>query len=689
MSDLLRRLAILRGYNRGVEKRDPTVAEEARDRRTETESFTESRSAEDVEREIEKESIVLRRARPVLAVKDNVAQLVFEDKKDSETWGQRLKSARPALDLTIPAVGRIELRGGGLSWVGTGWLVAEDVIVTNRHVAEEFVAGGGDGLRFKMGAARRIEADIDFLEEIDNPHELVFAITRPLHVEPKPGPDVAFFRVAMTSGDARLAQPIKLAPAYRSDADLAALRLAVIGYPASDSRVPEPDLMRRIYGDVYDKKRLAPGGVTRIDETRLWHDCTTLGGNSGSVVLDLDQGAAVGLHFSGAFLTTNYAVRADVVASLLKDVQSGPDRRPPKTPPRHPDGVHDAPPAEPRAPSPAAGSASLSIPLTIKVSIQLDGARVGPVVLAPATAGDGDGEDALIDDGEEAVPDDYRDRDGYLPQFLGEGAEVALPEPKRGLDDILTFKFDGEHETELRYEHFSVLMSRSRRMCLFSACNIDGQQSRPTKRSGWRFDPRIPRAAQIMKECYGAQPRFSRGHMTRREDPAWGPPETRRRGSDDSMHVTNATPQMQGFNAPIWLALEDYALENARRDDMRISVFTGPYFTPSDPTMYGVRIPLSFWKVIAFIHDESRRLCATGYEMNQEKSLQPEDEFVFGAFKSPQLGVAAQTSIRTIEAKSGFGFGGLAGLDPLGGEEESVAGGARPLARVEQIRFFR
>ena len=108
------------------------------------------------------------------------------------------------------------------------------------------------------------------------------------------------------------------------------------------------------------------------------------------------------------------------------------------------------------------------------------------------------------------------------------------------------------------------------------------------------------------------------------------------------MHVTNATPQMQAFNAPIWLALEDYALGHAKEDDMKISVFTGPYFDDDDPEMYGVRIPLAFWKIIAFIHDETGKLCATGYEMNQEQSLQPEEEFVFGAFTSPQLNVATQ-----------------------------------------------
>ena len=37
------------------------------------------------------------------------------------------------------------------------------------------------------------------------------------------------------------------------------------------------------------------------------------------------------------------------------------------------------------------------------------------------------------------------------------------------------------------------------------------------------------------------------------------------------MHVTNTTPQMQAFNAPIWLALEDYALGHAKEDEMKIS----------------------------------------------------------------------------------------------------------------------
>jgi endonuclease G, mitochondrial len=124
-------------------------------------------------------------------------------------------------------------------------------------------------------------------------------------------------------------------------------------------------------------------------------------------------------------------------------------------------------------------------------------------------------------------------------------------------------------------------------------------------------------------------------------------------GNEDTMHVTNVAPQMQAFNAPIWLALEDYALQHAREDEMKISVFTGPYFTDRDPDMYGVLIPLTYWKVIAFIHDDTGKLCATGYEMGQEQSLQPE-EFVFGAFTSPQLGTATQ--VPTVRSRRRTAF---------------------------------
>ncbi|MGZ6184939.1 MAG: DNA/RNA non-specific endonuclease [Candidatus Binataceae bacterium] len=679
-------LSRLRRYITSVKEKDPKLAEEIADSGVQHEMAVAMQSPEAIERQIELESIAMRTTRPVLAIRNNETKLIFIDEADSEIWGERIKKAKPLLDDAIRAVGRIDLKGGQLTWVGTGWLVAENILATNRHVAREFAVRKGDGFTFKMGISEQMSADVDFLQEIDNPDSLVFKLIRPLHIEDTAGPDVAFFEIEMIAGDSKLAKPIDLATNIAETENI-----ATIGYPAYDSRIPEPDLMERIYGKTYNKKRLAPGGVTRVEQTRLWHNCTTLGGNSGSVVFDLVNGQAVGLHFSGSFLATNYAVRADVVKKILADVRAGRATRRTEAPTREfgQTSVKQSGPSIVRQDS--GGSASLTIPLTVNVSFSLDRSGLAarsPYKVSPATSVR---DVADFVDETEAVASDYRNRGGYEPAFLGKKFAVDLPTITRNADDILDFEIDGEAHTELRYEHFSVIMSRSRRMCILSAVNIDGNQSKKSARVSWKWDPRIPRDQQIMKECYGSPPKFSRGHMTRREDPGWGTPTVAKRGNEDSMHVTNVTPQMQAFNAPIWLALEDYALQHAREDEMKISVFTGPYFANRDPEMYGVRIPLAFWKIIVFIHDETGKLCATGYEMNQEQSLQPEEEFVFGPFTSPQLGTATQVSIRSIEARSGINSGKLAGLDPLAGDEESILGGGPrpPLLALEQIQFVR
>ena len=75
-----------------------------------------------------------------------------------------------------------------------------------------------------------------------------------------------------------------------------------------------------------------------------------------------------------------------------------------------------------------------------------------------------------------AVAEDYRDREGYQPRLPRQEFAVPLPEVERDADDVLEFERRRRTETELRYEHYSVVMSRSRRMCFFSAVNIDGNR---------------------------------------------------------------------------------------------------------------------------------------------------------------------------------------------------------------------
>ena len=452
--------------------------------------------------------------------------------------------------------------------------------------------------------------------------------------------------------------------------------------------------MKQIYGEIFDKKRLAPGAITDVDQDRVLHNCTTLGGNSGSVVVDLKSGEALGLHFSGSFLRTNFAVRADRVKERLDALLAGTLRGKREVPARpRPSrcraSMTSVATGTPAAPSRVGGNAtSITIPLTVTVSLG-GAAQPANVSARPRTLRRPRGRTTETPRAIWSRPRRKPSRRTIMTaratsrRSSATSSQSSLPAIVKGKSDILTW---GNGKEVLPYEHFSVVMNAKRRQCFFSACNIDGARSKSSKRTAWRFDPRIPQEMQIMKECYGSTPKFSRGHMTRREDPAWGrTAAVIQRGADDTMHVTNVTPQMQSFNSPIWLALEDYALQHAREDDQKISVFTGPYFTNNDPTMFGVRIPVKFWKVIAFVHDETGELCATGYEMSQEDNLEPL-EFVFGDFVSPQLNISTQVPISTIEARAGISFDGLADVDPLSSEGVGRPDGAVALPGADQVR---
>lgn len=677
MEDLIGRL---RAANARIESRDGQLGEEMLERRAATPSIPGG-AAGDLELaqpghgpqleiageavgrfEFAQETIVLRTGRPVLAVMDDEAQLVFSD-PESSVWESRLRDASAHLAAAARAVGRIEVEGHSLAWLGTGWLVKPDVVVTNRHVAAEFGRHDGTGFVFKQGlGGSPINASIDFLEEIGSTRERTFRLNRILHIEDSSGPDLAFIAVTPNRGNS-LAAPIGLSSHAAEDE-----MVAVIGYPARDSRIPDQQLMDEIFGNVYNKKRLAPGQLIGSDPTSVLHDCSTLGGNSGSVVLSLSTGEAVGLHFAGRFLQSNFAVTGTVVAERLDKVLNG-RRRPVPVGQQVPDGP--APTAHPASQAPRT-EAKFSFVVPLRVTVEAgnpypEGEDHHGRVFSPNTDTD---EDVFT----EAVAADYNDRLGYDEAFLGTPAPLPALTTRR--EDVLSFTVNGKTEDVLRYEHFTVMMSRSRRLCLFSAVNIDGLQSISLPRTGWRTDPRIPLEAQIHKECYGAEPKFSRGHMTRREDPVWGPQASASRANADSMHVTNAVPQMQPFNGGVWLELENYALQNARKDDMRISVYTGPFLAEEDPVRFGVRIPTEFWKVIAFINDGTGQLCATGYTMSQQDFLRDE-EFVFGKHKT------AQRSIASIEQRAGLSFGPLTALDPF----EDIEGLFTELTDLRQIRF--
>jgi endonuclease G, mitochondrial len=229
-----------------------------------------------------------------------------------DVWRDLLEPHRGEIEATLPAVGRIELDGHPTAaWVGTGFLVASDLIATNRHVAEVFVVNDGQGFTWRQGVGgRAIRPRIDFREEHDVAITAEFALTDIVHIEPSGGPDLALLRVETTGLQV---QPLTLTTSVGTD-DL----VATIGYPWRDSRIiPElEEAVERIFGGVFDVKRLAPGKITQVTSTTLFHDCSTLRGNSGSAVVDVETGHVVGVHF-GDQISFNVAVPAAVLANRL------------------------------------------------------------------------------------------------------------------------------------------------------------------------------------------------------------------------------------------------------------------------------------------------------------------------------------------------------------------------------------
>ncbi len=244
------------------------------------------------------ETIVQRVGRPVLLVQDGTYYITDERLKapDADIWKKRLfdgNGVKQNLDAAIPAIGRVELlNNSDFEWVGTGWLIDDDIIVTNRHVANVFAYQNGGNFVFKRGFPNgNMSAKLDFRQEYDRSETQVFFIKDVLYIEPEPGPDIAMLKIEQTNGEgATLASPLRLATTRPQKNQF----VATIGYPAYDSRVPDQDLIEKFFGDVFNKKRLAPGQILREEDDEVLHDCSTLGGNSGSPVKDLVTGEVVG-----------------------------------------------------------------------------------------------------------------------------------------------------------------------------------------------------------------------------------------------------------------------------------------------------------------------------------------------------------------------------------------------------------
>lgn len=276
-------------------------------------------------------------------------------------------------------------------------------------------------------------------------------------------------------------------------------------------------------------------------------------------------------------------------------------------------------------------------------------------------------------------PEQFAGRDGFDKEFLdGLALEYPRPTGARQGDEAPLLKGSGH---VLNYEHFSLVVSRTRRIALFTACNIDGRKSKKIKRSKdvWAYDGRMDLKFQAGEDLYAGN-RLDRGHLVRREDPVWG--SSAAIANDDTFHFTNCSPQYDSFNQQLWLGLENYLLLNSRAHDLQISVFTGPVLRDDDMAYRGVRIPREYWKVVGLVTEEGRP-SVTAYKVSQADLLKEGLEFVFGEYKTYQV------SVSHIEKLASLDFGGLRNYDGFSTQESVAPGGGDMVRELTDWREIR
>lgn len=209
----------------------------------------------------------------------------FEPSKDPR-WAEVLEAARSRLEAILGSVGRLECPENTMPQRGTAWLVRDDVAVTNRHTILTLL----DDLTRGDKTLR-----IDFCAEVDAAADRRCAVRRVLYVAPDH--DLAFVQ---------LAAPLPRVPAIPlADRIVPAHPLATVGFPSDESSRYGAEVFEDSFKDGFDRagqgfKRISLGHVEAITGSIVEHDCTTLGGSSGSVIVDLVRGEAIGLNFGAA-----------------------------------------------------------------------------------------------------------------------------------------------------------------------------------------------------------------------------------------------------------------------------------------------------------------------------------------------------------------------------------------------------
>lgn len=266
--------------------------------------------------------------RPALFVRDDD---VDPGVPQAGSWTARIATLRDRIGEVAESVGRINSAIGFPNYAGTGFVVADGLILTNKHVLE-LLAGSPDPRDDGTWTFQK-PVTIDFAAEYGSARTKSFKVTGVRYASPDridqvlnlSNLDMALLDVETINGDGEpLPPPLRFSTHLKSVGTQS--DIYVMGYPARPWDEVGKVLMV-VFQDEYFVKRFAPGYVERhpddVDDGghhRVFtHDASTLHGNSGSCVIEfrIEGRAVVGLHFAGIESSENYAHSIARIKDLL------------------------------------------------------------------------------------------------------------------------------------------------------------------------------------------------------------------------------------------------------------------------------------------------------------------------------------------------------------------------------------
>ena len=256
------------------------------------------------------EAIVLLTGRPAMRYPGGQVEMPPSGAGENDRWRVFVATARSRINRASESVGRaaLDVPGDGPEFAGTVWRIGGDLAVTNRHVAKILAENPDDSpASWRVGPARTCFVDFAVTDAPTAARR--FPVAALAFCAEEEEIDLAVLRLDPDGAALPPALALDLAEGalgrevVRGGAPVfEGAEVYVVGHPLR--RLPSQASMA-VFGQADGRKRCSPGTVTALAPggPLFEHDCSTLGGNSGSCVLSVDGHAVVGLHYAGKDVT--------------------------------------------------------------------------------------------------------------------------------------------------------------------------------------------------------------------------------------------------------------------------------------------------------------------------------------------------------------------------------------------------